>query len=119
MIRVQVPLVICTCTIRRAAGLLLKSGSPENQPNEITGMTPISVAVAHSAFDCVRLLVEEHGADSGVEDFSGESALRLAAVQNDAESLRILVENYKSSSRRVSSSELTRALERAIMTRNK
>ena len=104
--------------IRRAAGLLLKSGSPKNHPNESNGKTPISVAVAHSAFDCVRLLVEEHGADPGVADFAGESALSLAADHHDAESLRIMVENY-TSPRRGDSSELSRALERAIVTRNK
>ena len=115
-IRRQVPLVILA--IGRAAGLLLKYGSPKNHPNEVNGMTPISVSVAHSAFDCVRLLAEDHGADPAVADFEGESALRLAASHHDAESLRILVENY-TSSRKGDSSELTRALERAIATRNK
>ena len=112
----QAPLVLQA--IRRAARRLLESGVPASQPNVINGMTPISFAVAHSAFDCARLLVEEYGADPGVEDFNGESALLLAAVQQDAESLRVLLENYVCP-RGGDFSERTRALERAIIARNK
>ena len=113
-----VPMAPAITAIHRAARLLLESGSPKNQPNGVEGMTPISVAVAHSAFDCVRLLVDEHDADPCATDFAGESALRLAAVQHDAESLRILIENFEPS-RGGDSFELTRAMERAIVTRNK
>ena len=113
-----VPVTPAVAAIRRAARLLLKYGSPKNQPNEVEGMTPISVAVANSAFDCVRVLVEEHDADPCVADFAGESALRLAAVHHDAESLRILLENFDPSLGG-GSFELTRAMERAIVTRNK
>ena len=113
-----VPMAPAITAVHRAARLLLKSGSPKNQPNGVEGMTPISVAVAHSAFDCVRLLVEEHDADPCVADFAGESALRLAAVHHDAESLRILLDNFEPS-RGGGSFELTRAMERAIVTRNK
>ena len=100
------------------AQALVTHGADVTKARPPEGMTPTYVACMHGHLNIVKFLCEEHGADPGVADFAGESALSLAADHHDAESLRIMVENY-TSPRRGDSSELSRALERAIVTRNK